>query len=557
MKLAKQQLMKLLNISESKISTPPNPSMGDYSTTIAFDIAKEKGENPTISAITLISKLDLSKTLFSTVKAYGPYINFFLDKDKVISNVLKEVLKDKEKYCSVKKSKKVFLIEFPSPNTNKPLHIGHLLQMSLGQSLARVYENQGYNTKRINLYNDRGVHICKSMLAYEKWGRNRKPKKNEKSDKFVGDYYVMFANKKNAKLEAEVQDMLKAWEAGDKKVRALWKRMNDWCYKGHNETYKRVGLDKYDKTYYESRIYKQGKDIVLEGLKKGVFKKEEDGAVYADLDKLGKKYLMRKEGTALYMTQDLALAKIKYKDFKFDKCVYMTGDEQNHYFNQLFKVFELLDYKFDDKCVHLGTGMIRLPTGKMKSREGTTADADDLINEMSELTKAEMKKRKTKPSNKIAEAIALAAIKYYLLKVSSNKTTVFNPEESISFEGNTGPYLLYSLVRANKILKKNKMKLINSIKPELLNSDAEFELIKSMSSFCEAITKTMESFSPHVLCSFAYELASKFNNFYEKCPVLAAEENNVKKARLLLVKAFTLIMTKALYLLGITPVKEM
>ncbi|MBN1923168.1 MAG: arginine--tRNA ligase [Nanoarchaeota archaeon] len=554
MELAVKQLKELLSIDESKISTPPDSSMGDYSTTIAFDAAKESGENPNIAAIKIMSKLDLSKTLFSTVKAYGPYINFFLDKEKVINHVLKSVLKEKEKYESAKPNKQVVLLEFPSPNTNKPLHLGHVKNMSLGLSMSRVFENQGFNVKRINLYNDRGIHICKSMLAYEKWGRNRKPK--IKTDHFVGDYYVMFAKKKSEKLEEEAKEMLKKWEEGDEKVLALWKKMNNWAYKGIEQTFKRFGLEKYDKVYYESKFYKQGKDIISEGLSNGVFEKE-DGAVYADLGSMGKKYLVRGDGTALYATQDIALAKLKYKDYKFDKSIHIVGNEQNQYFQQLFKIFELLKYPFAGKVQHMNYGMVSLPSGKMKSREGTVVDADDLMDDMSKMAGDEVKKRRKKPDKKISELVGLAAIKYYLLKTTRHKDVVFNPEESISFEGNTGPYLLYSLVRAFKILKKNKSKLISIFKPSVFETGEEFKLVKDLAGFSEAVNNAEKDLSPHHLCNYAYNLAGSFNAFYDKCQVLSVEEADLKKARLLLVKAFSIVMSKVLYLLGIEPVKQM
>lgn len=557
MELAKKQLKELLNVDDSKISIPPDSNMGDYSTTIAFDLAKEKKENPTITAIKLISELDLSKTIFSKVKAYGPYINFFLDRQKVFSKVLKQVLREKKDYGSLKNKKKNILLEFVSPNTNKPLHLGHVLQMSLGQSLSRIIETQGYNIIRLIVYNDRGIHICKSMLAYQKWGRNKKPVKGEKGDEFVGKYYVLYDEKKSAKLEKELHKMLIKWEEGDKEVRRLWKRMNKWCYKGLKKTMKNFGLEKFDKEYFESKIYNKGKEIVHEGLKKGVFEKEKDGGVFVDLTDLGKKFVQRKDGTALYATQDIALAKLKAKDFKFERSIIMTGNEQNHYFKQLFKIFEKLNYSFADKYRHVGTGMINLPSGRMKSREGTVVDGDDLIDEMIELANKEVKDRKSRVSKKDTRSIALAAIKYYLLKVNSRKDTIFNPKDSINFEGDTGPYLLYSLVRANKIIKKSKIKLNSRVKSKLYKSDYEFELIKKISEFPKIISESAETLSPHTLCHYANKLAGDFNAFYDKIPVLQVEDKRLKTARLKLVKAYSIIMQKCLFLLGIEPVKKM
>ncbi len=552
MKIAIEQLKKILNVDESKISKPPKPDMGDFSTTIAFDKAKEWGDYPNIAAVKIMSKINLSNTIFSKVKAYGPYINFFINREALANKVIRNVLKEKDNFPKIKRKREKVVIEFPSPNTNKPLHLGHLLQMAIGLSLSRILEAAGYDLKRTNLYNDRGIHICQSMLAYKKWGKGRKP--NKKEDHFVGDFYVMYNKKKNEKLEKELKEMLIAWENGDKKVLSLWKKMNKWCYKGHNKTYKRFGLDKYDKIYYESEFYKDGKKIVLDGFKKGIFKIDDKGAVYAELGELGKKYLLREDKTSIYVTQDIALAKLKYKDFKFDKHIYMTGNEQNFYFQQLFKIFELLNYKFAHKCIHLGTGYVRLPEGKMKSREGKAIYADDLMDDMFNLAKKEIKSRGNKVDDKTADKIGLAAIKYFLLKGNVHKDIVFRPDESINFEGNTGPYLLYALVRADKIVKKAR-KIEGKIKGPLENG--EFELVKDFAEFEDKIEEAANKMSPNVICSFAYKMASDFNHFYENFPVLSEEDKQKRTNRLLIVKSFHTIMKKALYLIGIDPVKEM
>lgn len=556
MKFVVEQLAKLLNISETKINSPPDSKMGDFSTNIAFEIAKEKGENPTITAITLISKLDIKNTFFERVKAYGPYINFFLNRKKFSDFVLKQILRKKEKYGSKKKIYKKVIVEFLSPNTNKPLHLGHLRNMSLGESVSRIIENQGFNVKRINLYNDRGIHICKSMLAYEKWGKGKKP--NKKTDHFVGDYYVMFSNKekKNAKLLEQAQELLNKWENGDKNVRKLWNKMNKWAFTGHKITMKRFGLKKFDKIYYESDFYDQGKQIVLDGLKNKVFSKEKDGRIYADLGNKSKKYLMRADGTSLYITQDLYLAKLKYKDFKFSKSIYVVASEQDHQFKVLFKLFKMLNYPFADNNYHLSYGMVFLPEGKMKSREGTVIDADNLMDELNNLAKKEIKNRGKRPNNSLCENIGLAALKYYLLKISNKKSITFNPEESISFEGDTGPYLLYSLVRAHKILIKSNEKPNYRINSELFG-DIEFNLIKLLSSFPDVLNDASDKYSPHLLCNYAFKLASNFNTFYENCPVIKAETSNLINARLLLVYSFSVVMKKCLYLLGIEDVKKM
>ncbi|MFA5303231.1 MAG: arginine--tRNA ligase [Candidatus Nanoarchaeia archaeon] len=552
MQMALEQLKKLLNIEDKDISIPPTPEMGDLSTNIAFRLSKEKNENPNITAINLMSTLDLSKTIFSTAKAFGPYINFYIDYEKLAKKTLKEALE--KNYGDTKALNKNVLIEFPNPNTNKPLHIGHLLQTLIGTSLSRIIESYGYTVKRLNVYNDRGMHICKSMLAYQKWGKGKLP--NKKTDHFVGEYYVMFENKKNEELEKECEQMLIDWESGNKKVRALWKKMNSWAYKGYNETFARIGIDKYDKIYYESDFYDKGKEIVLNGLKQGVFEKEDDGAIYCLMKDNTKKYLLRSNSTTLYATQDLALAKIKEKDYNFEKSIYMTSNEQNHYFKQLFEILEKLKLKSADKLIHLGTGTIALPTGKMKSREGKIVDVDSLIDEMNLVALKEVKNRKVSISQKEIEKIALSAIKYHLLRTTMTKDTIFNPEEAISFEGNTGPYILYSLVRAKKIAIKSSKKN-KELKAILLEAKEEKELIKLISSLPEEIKKSYETMSPHILCTYAYSLAKAFNSFYEACPILNSEDEKLKNARTILTKAFMNTIERALYLLGIDSVKEM
>ncbi|MDD4353383.1 MAG: arginine--tRNA ligase [Candidatus Nanoarchaeia archaeon] len=552
MQVAIEQLKKLLNIEDKDISIPPNSQMGDLSTNIAFKLSKEKNENPNVTAINLMSTLDLSKTIFLTAKAFGPYINFFIDYEKLAKKTLKEALE--KDYGTIKKLNKNILIEFPNPNTNKPLHLGHLLQTLLGISLSRIIESQGYNVKRLNVYNDRGIHICQSMLAYQKWGKGKLPDK--KTDHFVGDYYVMFNSKKNDELIKECEQMLIDWEAGDKKVRTLWKKMNAWAYKGYNETFSRIGVDKYDKIYYESDFYDKGKEIVLNGLKSGAFKQETDGAIYCEMSDGTKKFLLRSNSTTLYATQDLALAKLKEKDYTFEKSIYMTANEQNHQFKQLFEIFKKLKFKSADKLMHIGTGYIMLPSGKMKSREGKVVDVDALLDETIKIAQKEVKDRKANINQKEIEKIALSAIKYQMLKTTATKDTIFNPKEAISFEGNTGPYILYSIVRAKKLTDKTIIKIQN-FNGKILETKEEKELIKIISSFSEEIKKSYEAMSPHILCTYAFSLAKAFNSFYEICPILSLEDEKLKLSRIILAKAFINTLEKTLYLLGIETVSEM
>lgn len=544
----------------SVLEVPPDPELGDIAFP-CFILSKELKKNPNQIAKELEQEIKPTGVI-ERVQACGPYLNFYFNNKKISEVILKEVLKKKEEYGKGKKNNKIVVVEFPAPNTNKPLHLGHLRNMALGESVSRIYEFLGYTVKRVNLYNDRGIHICKSMLAYKKWGNNKKP--NKKPDHFVGDYYVLFARKakNNPKLLEEAQELLRKWEKGDNKVRALWKKMNDWAYKGFNETFKKFGLKKYDKNYYESKIYTKGKKIILEGLKRGLFEKDETGAVIVDLDKLGKKILLRSDGTSVYITQDIYLAKKKFDDFKFDKSIYVVGNEQIHHFKVLFKVLDLLGFKFAKNCYHLSYGMIELPEGKMKSREGKVVDADDLIDKMIELAEKEIRKRgviKDEEEIKSAsERIGVGALKYYLLSYSASKNFVFNPEKSISFEGETGPYLMYSLVRAKKIIKKSKKRIdYKNIDFKLLNSKEEVSLIKKLGEFPEIVEKASKTYSPHILCEYGFNIANLFNSFYENKPVLNASDENTKNARLMLVTTYIHVLTSCLTLLGIKTVKEM
>jgi arginyl-tRNA synthetase len=543
-------LKKVFNL----IEIPPNSKMGDFAFP-CFGLSRTMKMASNKIAEQIVKKIKIGKD-FSEIKSVGPYINLFVNNAKLNSNVLREVLEKKSSYGFKKKGKKVVVIEFPSPNTNKPLHLGHLRNMSLGVAMANLLETQGKIVKRVNLTNDRGVHICKSMLAYQRWGKGKKP--NKKSDHFVGDYYVMFSQKlkENPKLEEEVQVMLQKWEQKDEKVRALWKKMNGWAFDGLNETYKRFGL-KFVKEYYESKTYEKGRKIVTDGLKKGLFHKREDGAVVIDLGgELGEKVLLRPNGTTVYITQDIYLASLKKKDFGFDQSIFVVGNEQNYHFSVLFKILGILGY--DTKGLyHLNHGMVNLTTGKIKSREGTKVDGDDIMDQLKLKALKEIKKRgKALEIEKTSELVGLGAVKYFLLKHAAHKDFTFNPEESISFEGNTGPYLQYSLVRAKKILEKTKKSLVNA-DYKLLDEEVEINLVKQLAKYGEILERATEAHSPHILAEYCFDLAGKFNSFYEACHVALEENKDKQKARLGLVKAYSLVLKSSLNVLGIQEVKAM
>src|SRR3989338_763556 len=381
------QLFKATNIPKSQIAlsleTPPEPHLGDFSFP-CFQLAKELKKSPVDIASSIIIKLKPSR-LIERIEQKQAYINFFISTKALAESTLKEILKNK-KYGKTKTVQKKIVIEYPSPNTNKPLHLGHVRNILLGGAVARLLQFQGNTVYRANLNNDRGIHICKSMLAYQKWGKGREPDK--KSDHFVGEWYVKFAQElqKNPGLEQEAQEMRRKWEAGDKNVRELWKRMNSWALHGFRETYDQFNL-KFDKEYFESEIYEKGKQLVLDGVKKKIFEPDSTRAVVVDLEKEGmeKKVLLRSDGTSVYITQDLYLAKLKYQDFRMDRSVYVVGSEQNYHFKVLFTLLKKLKVPSADACYHLSYGMVYLPEGKMKSREGNVVDADDLIEDMVEL----------------------------------------------------------------------------------------------------------------------------------------------------------------------------
>lgn len=543
---------------ENWLEVPPNPEMGDFSFP-CFKLSAVLKKNPVEIAKNLATSLKPQANI-EKIQAQGAYLNFFLKKANFAQETLEKILKEKANFGKAKENLKV-MIEFPSPNTNKPLHLGHLRNMALGESIARIYEQIGNNIIRANLNNDRGIHICKSMLAYQKWGKNKTPKSEKiKSDHLIGDFYVMFskAAKENPKLEEEAQEMLKKWESGDKKTIELWKEMNKWALDGFKETYKLFGI-KPKKEYYESDIYLQGKELIQEGIKKGIFKKREDKAIVADLTKegLGEKVMLRADGTSIYITQDMYLAVLKDKEFKLDGSIYVVANEQDYHFKVLFSILKKFGFKFTKNLKHLSYGMVELPEGRMKSREGTVVDADDLILETQELAKKEILNRNKDINKKELEErslkIALAAIKFMLLKIDPVKNMVFNPKEAISFEGDTGPYIQYSYARASSILKKSKKKPNLKNIPEKLEQ-VESELLKKLAEFPEIVKSSYKNLAPSTIANYSLELSHIFNEFYHACPVIDSKEEEFLLA---LIEAFRIVIKNSLYLLGIEVMEEM
>ncbi len=481
------------------------------------------------------------------------------------------------------KSKPV-VVEFSSPNTNKPLHLGHIRNNLLGHSITEILKANGENVVKVNLVNDRGIHICKSMLAYMKWGNDSTPESTGfKGDHFVGNYYVMFEKeykkqvedlvkqgrteedaKKQAPLIIEAQEMLKKWENNDKDIRALWQKMNGWVYDGFEKTYKRLGIT-FDKTYYESKTYLSGKEIVEKGVSGNIFAKKDDGSVWADMsDKnMDEKLLLRADGTSVYITQDLGTAKQRYDEYDAKNLIYVVGNEQNYHFEILKIILQKLGYEWADKIYHLSYGMVELPHGKMKSREGTVVDADDLIEEMYK-TAYETTKQLGKTDDfseqemgELSNNISMGALKYFILKVDPKKNMLFNPEESIDFNGNTGPFIQYTHARIQSILRKSGSEKIQFSKSGISILKKEKEIIKLLYEFPEMVSSAAESYNPAVIANYVYELAKEYNQYYQETPILKEENKDISAFRVMLSSFTGDVIKKSMKLLGIEVPEKM
>jgi arginyl-tRNA synthetase len=494
----------------------------------------------------------------------GGYLNFFIDTRAMAKKVIDEASSDA--FGRPPAAARRVVVEFASPNSNKPLHLGHLRNIAIGESTGRILSFCGNSVVRTSINNDRGVHICKSMLAYAEFGDGATPEASgRKSDHFVGDYYVLFNKKalQDDSWNGRAQELLQKWEAHDKPTIALWKKMNTWAFDGFAATYKLFGVA-FDKEYFESEIYKSGKEIIADGLEREIFKKRGDGAVYADLEreKLGEKVLLRPDGTSVYIVQDLYLAVLKDSEYHYDLSLYVVGNEQEHHFAVLKALFKKLGYPIADRIVHLSYGMVELPEGKMKSREGTVVDADDLIKATQEMAMAELKERYALSAGAMEDRgrkIALAAIKYQLLKVDIAKNMVFDPAKAIACEGDTGPYLLYSYARASSILRKAGAAGEAGVLPPIALTAAalepsEIRLVKKIAMFPGTVRAACDKLSASLIATYAFELAQAFNEFYHACPVIGSD---TAAFRLALVKCFRATLKKCLWLLGIEEIEEM
>ena len=492
-------------------------------------------------------------------------------------------------FVPVTEQSPLVMIEYSSPNTNKPLHLGHVRNNLLGSALARIIEANGNKVVKTNIVNDRGIHICKSMLAWIKWGNGETPETSgKKGDHLIGDYYVAFdrhyreeckglaekymaegmdaeAAKERAKQEAplikEAHEMLVKWEQNDPEVRALWKKMNEWVYAGFDETYKMMGVT-FDKIYYESDTYLEGKEKVMEGLEKGFFYRREDGSVWANLNAEGldEKLLLRSDGTSVYMTQDIGTAKLRFRDYPIDKMIYVVGNEQNYHFQVLSILLDKLGFKWGKDLVHFSYGMVELPNGKMKSREGTVVDADDLMAEM--ITDAyEASKERAKQTDmpedearEVARIVGLGALKYFILKVDARKNMLFNPDESIDFNGNTGPFIQYTYARIASILRKAKdqgITIPDELPTSISISTKETELIQKLNQFGAALRQSGTDYNPSGICNYCYELTKEFNQFYHDFTILGEQDETLKLFRLSLAKAVAKVVSLGMGLLGI------
>lgn len=487
-------------------------------------------------------------------------------------------IKDFSTFGRSEKTGEAVMVEYSSPNTNKPLHLGHIRNVLLGYSVSEIEKAAGKKVYKTQIINDRGIHICKSMLAWKRYGNGETPESsNLKGDKLVGNYYVKFDQEYKKEIEAlkaegkteeeakaeapilkEAQDMLRKWEAGDKEVVDLWKKMNDWVYEGFEETYKAIGVD-FDSYYYESDTYLLGKDIIESGLEKGVFFTKEDGSVWCDLtaEGLDEKLVLRGDGTAVYMTQDLGTAVQRVKDYPdINGMIYTVGNEQDYHFKVLFLILKKLGYSWAENLYHLSYGMVDLPSGKMKSREGTVVDADDLILEMTETARkiseelGKIDELSSEEKEELYRLIGLGALKYYILKVDPKKRILFNPEESVDFQGNTGPFIQYTYARIQSILRRAQ-DLPTEVTGEFDLHPKEKELIKIMAQYPETIQQASESHSPALIANYVYELVREFNSFYQNVPILATDNETEKVFRVKLSKSVGEVIKSAFSLLGI------
>jgi len=562
----KEAIKKIFNkVLDIEVEIPPKIEMGDFAFP-CFKIAKEVGKDPKKVAQKI--KKELSQPSFiKEIKITGAYLNFVIKREFLFDKIIREVLGENSSFFSPDLKEEKIMIEFISPNSNKPLHIGHLRNACLGNANAKILKQSNKKVTKACLINDKGIPIFKSILAWDKWHSDESPQKNNiKPDHFLGNLYVEYENKlqENPELKEEVQELVQKWENGDSKVIKKWEKINNWFLEGFRESIDQLNFD-FDLIQYESKIYKQGREIIKKGLEKGVFKKKE-GKIIVDLpeEKFGedkKALLLREDGTSVYLTQDIGLAVKRFQDHNLDKLLYIVGSEQKNYFKRLFTILELLDYKWSKNCIHIAYGLVNLPQGSMSSRKGNVVKLDELVEEVRKLARKEIKKRYDLPEEKIgerAEKITASAIKFYLLKVTPSKNIKFDPKESISFEGATGPYCQYAYARTQSILKKADKKVkLDEIDFSSLGKKEEIILLKSIMNLSQRIESAAKEFNPAFIADAVYDTAKDFNVFYNKHSVIFADSKKGKESRLALTKATAIAIKKGLALLGIKTLEEM
>lgn len=548
-------------------------------TLVVFSLLRFSKKSPEATAEDLGIALKEELTYVADYNVVKGFLNLCIDSSYWLQQLVAVAQDEEFGQKKATENSPLVMIEYSSPNTNKPLHLGHIRNNLLGYSLSKIFEANGYKVVKTNIVNDRGIHICKSMYAWQRWGNGVTPESTgQKGDKLVGDYYVKFDQEYKKELatlvaegmsneEAEdasvimkdVREMLRKWEAKDTAVRKLWEMMNAWVYDGFDVTYKRLGVD-FDKIYYESDTYLVGRDQVLKGLEKGIFFKKDDGSVWADLTREGldEKILLRADGTSVYMTQDIGTAQLRFQDYNIDKMIYVVGNEQNYHFKVLSILLDKLGFDWGKELQHFSYGMVELPEGKMKSREGTVVDADDLMESMVETARkmsAELGKLEDytkEEAEQVYETIALGALKYFMLKVDPRKNMTFNPKESIDFNGNTGPFVQYTYARIQSLLRKAEEENImlttdfQNIKPQ----ERELHLIQQLLDFKSVVQSACSESSPALIANYVYALAKEFNQFYHEIPIFKEEDTENIKFRLLLCQQVGKVIKTAMGLLG-------
>ena len=578
-----------LSASEVQVQSTKENFEGDY-TIVVFSLIKYSKKSVRETAKEIGEYLKNSCDLISKFNIVSGFLNISLYTN-IWVDLLNIINKD-DNYGKkpITENSPLVMIEFSSPNTNKPLHLGHVRNILLGWSMSKIIEANGCKVIKTNLINDRGIHICKSMLAWQKWSNGATPEKAcMKGDHFVGDFYVEFEKRyreevnelaikfekeglsnedaktkaeQESKIMKEAREMLVKWESSDIETRLLWEQMNDWVYSGFKETYNALGVN-FDKVYYESETYTEGKEVIKDGLNKKLFIRKEDNSIWADLtdDGLDQKLLLRRDDTSVYITQDIGTAKIRFEDYPIDKMIYVVGNEQNYHFKALSIILDRLGFKWGKGLVHLSYGMVELPNGKMKSREGTVVDADDLITSMIQSARKISKDKIDKlegvtdtEKNEIARIVGLGALKYFILKIDAKKNMLFNPDELIDFNGNTGPFIQYTHARLCSILKnaeKQNVFIETAIVNDIPLESEEISLIKKMNDFDKIIAQAGTDYNPSIVANYCYELAREFNKFYSTYRILDAEESYEIDIRMILVKNIRKIIKSGMDLLGI------